>query len=198
MAIVGPSIAEPMTVDFSVLDINTFGITAPDSYNLDGVTFRYDNFGSEYDTAQVDQYGIFGSTYGSVIFDFDDPATGLDFSFSLMGVSSAIEDSLYITFKPSGEGEGGSGDVDMMVSSIFAPYDPEDPTQGGDAVGTLSYSGEAFTQAIMFFSNDAPYFSVSNLSYEPENDPTPVPEPSGLLALSGSLLALGGLIRLRK
>ena len=46
----------------------------------------------------------------------------------------------------------------------------------------------------MFFSIDAPYFSVSNITY----DTTVVPEPSTLIVIAAGFLGLSGLKLRRK
>jgi hypothetical protein len=176
-----------VTVDFSVLGTDSINITAPDSYTLNGITFRYDDFGSGTDTAQLDASGIFGSAYGSLIFDFSTLATSLNFDFSVLGVTQSSDDALFIVFK-----NGGSDVTDMLVPASYVPYDPSDPTAGGDAFGTLSYSGAAFDQALMVFSPSAPLFSVANVSFEP------VPEPSSLILLASGILGLGGLRSFRQ
>lgn len=187
--VAGAALAAPVTVDFSVLGINSIDITRssnPNGYTLNGVNFWYDNQGSAADTASVDASGIFGTTNGLLAFDFAAPATALNFDFSLLGATGSLDDGLFIMFK-----NGGNDVADMLIPATFIPYDPNDLTQGGDAMGTLSYSGAAFDQAQMYLSLGAPYFSVSNLSYEP------VPEPGSLMVLGSGVVGLLGLMRRR-
>lgn len=175
-----------VTVDFSVLGIDSVDITTannPAGYTLNGVTFKYDDLGSGVDTAQVDAVGIFGSTFGSLIFDFDAPATALNFDFTLSDAAQSASDALFIAFKSNG-----SDVTDMLIPAIFTPYDPGDPTVGLVS-GALAYNGAEFNQAVMIFSPDVPFFSVENISY------VPVPEPSSFVILACGLVGLGGLGR---
>lgn len=186
------AMALPVTVDFSALGSTPVDITTPSSYSLNGVTFRYDDFESGVDTAQIDAAGIFGSTYGMLVLEFDAPVKALSFDFSLLGFTEPedVYEALFVTLKNGGE------DVDdVLAPSIFTPYDPGDLAQGGDGNGVFAYSNGAFDRAFMFFSTDAPYFSVSNVSYELVNT---VPEPGAGAVMITGLVTLPGLRLLRR
>ena len=181
--VAGVARAAPVTVDFSVLGADSYSITAPDSYTLDGVTFRYDNLGSIDDIAQIDAYGVFGSTYGSLILDFGSPVTAVSLDFTAIAVYGPVNNAISVAFSNAGSGVGGSS----VSASDFELYDPGNPLLGGDAYGTLSYNGVTFNRALISFSADAPYFSVDSLTY------TPAPEPSALAVLAAGLLRLPGI-----
>lgn len=193
--VAGAALAAPINVDFSVLGINSIDITVPSGYGLNGISFWYDNFGSTPDTAQVDSSGIFGSTYGCLVFDFDAPATALSFDFSLLGADESVPDALAIMLKDTSD--GGSDVANLTAPATFTPYDPNDPLEDdGDALGTFSYTGASFNQALMFFAydptvTDPQLFTVGNISYG-------VPEPSGLAFLAVGLLGLPGLRIIRR
>jgi len=177
----GVAVALPVSVDFSTVSMTT-DITMPNSLTLGKVLFRYDDFGSGVDTAQIDSAGIFGSTGGSLIFDFFTPADALQFNFSLLDVTGDIPDALQaIVFSFNG------ATVDSTTAgATFVPYDPANPAGGGDALGTLAYKGPMFDEAQMFFSTDASLFTVDQASYNP------LPEPGTLALLGGALLGLRG------
>ena len=166
-----------VNVDFTVLGINSLDITLPNSTSLNGVTFSYDNFGNPADFASVDSTGIFGTTPGALIFDFSAPATGLKLDFALFDntpPSVVLNDALIAIFD--------NGDV-VSIPAIFDP-------SLGEEVGALSYTGNAFSKASMFFSVDDPFFSVENISYEPAA--ASVPEPATFLLLAAGLFGLAG------
>lgn len=187
-----------VTVDFTVLGSDSVDITTvsnPDGLTLNGVTFRYDDLGSGVDTASINASGIHGSTGGSLVFNFSTPVTHLNFDFSLQGVFAPVGDGLSITFK-----NGGNNVTDQVVpANSFTPYDPNDPTLGGDALGSLAYGGAAFDQVIMFFSPDAPFVSVANLSYDnlPEPVQPPLPGLCGIGVVETMLMSVLGLNFLR-
>lgn len=181
--VTGVAQAAPVTVDFSVLGADSYSITVPDFYTLDGVTFTYDNLGNLDDVAQIDAYGVFGTTYGNLIFNFLSPVSAVNFDFTMIGVYGPVNNALSVAFKNAGSSVGGL----TVPASEFELYDPGNPLLGGDACGTLSYSGAAFDQALISFSADAPYFSIDSLTY------TPAPEPSALAVLAVGLLGLPGI-----
>jgi hypothetical protein len=187
MIVTGAAMADPVTVDFSQV-AETTDITIPNSLTLNGVTIQYDNWGSALDSASIDSAGIFGSTFSSLMFDFSTPATGLNFSFSLLGVSllepsSSISEAVYISLF-----NNGGSVLDTVAFADFFAYDSNDPSLG-DAFGTFTYNGLAFDQALLLFSVDAPVFTVDSLSYE---TPAAVPIPSSFPLLASGILGLMG------
>ncbi|MEI7436081.1 MAG: hypothetical protein WCL16_04655 [bacterium] len=162
--------ATPVSVDFSVLGSNTVDITTvlnPSGYTIGDVTFRYDDLGSGVDFASVDQYGILGTTFGSLLFDFNTPVTSLKFDFSVLNVTGQVSNGLFISFL-----SGGVEVSNLLVAATnFVPYDPVNPTLGGDALGSLAFNGIPFDQVAMYFSLDGPYFDVANIVYELEPMP---------------------------
>jgi len=185
--VAGVALATPVTLDFSGITIGQ-DVTIPNPpVALNGVTISYDDYVSGVDFALIDTAGIFGTTGGSLNLNFSIPATMLALDFSLldatstMGDGSQIPDSLIAIFFRNGVFLDS-----ISVAADFFAYDPAtDPTLGL-ATGLLAYSGSAFDQATMFFSFDAPFFTASNISYEP------VPEPATFLLLAAGLLGFSG------
>lgn len=187
--ILSAALANAAVVNFNSLGINSTDITVstnPAGLTLDGVTFKYDNFGTTLDddygqpvAALVDAAGVFGNTYGGLVLDFSAPVTSLTVQFSLVGVaeSESVADALFALLN------NGNADVaDLAAAATFVPYDSGDPLAGGDAFGTLVYSGAPINHAEMYFSLDAPSFTVNGLSYES------VPEPTTLVLVASSAL----------
>lgn len=178
--LVATGAAMAVTVDFS--GVITTDITNS-SYPIGGISFRYDDFASGVDFATIGPSGIFGTTGGVLVSDFSTPATALNVGFSLLDAVSTgpqIPDALTALFY-----SGGTFLDFVSVAADFSAYDPTvDPTFGL-AIGTLAYSGPAFDQALMYFSLDAPFFTVDSVSYQP------VPEPGTFLLLVSSLIGLG-------
>ena len=160
----------PVAVDFSVLGDTTVDIsssTTPQGYTIGDITFRYDDFGSGVDFAQVDNLGVFGTTAGSLIFDSAAPAISLNLDFDILGVTDQVSDGMFISFM-----RGGVEVSNMLIAaSNYVPYDALNPELGGDARGTLAYSGPSFDQVDMYFSMDGAYFDVANITYEIELRP---------------------------
>lgn len=175
-------------VDFSAVTTSTdiTIATNPTGYNLNGVTFSYDDYGSGVDYALVDSTGIFGTTSGVLRYDFMTPATALNVNFSLLDAvsqTSQISDALTVLLF------SGGNFLDFSTSvADFLAYDPTiDPTLGF-ATGAFAYDGPAFDHAELYFSLDAPFFTVDNVSYQP----APVPEPATFALLAMGLLGVGG------
>ncbi len=187
VVVAGAALATPVTLDFSGIT-NVQDVTIPNPpVTLNGVTISYDNNANGVDYAVIDSAGIFGTTVGSLNLDFSIPATMLALDFSLLDATSAsgygsqISDSLIALFFRNGVFLDS-----ISVAANFFAYDPTaDPTLGF-ATGLLAYTGSAFDQATMFFSMDAPFFTASNVSYEP------VPEPATFMLLAVGLLGFSG------
>jgi hypothetical protein len=162
-------------VDFSTVSMTT-DITTPNNLNVSAVNLSYDNFGSTSDFAAVDPHGIFGTTFGTLVFAFSGPTAGLKFDFALFDTTSSpqLADALIAVFS-NGE-------------SVSVPATFDGSLQ--EEKGSLSYQGAAFNQAFMFFSVEDPFFSVENVSY------LPVPEPTVVLLLAVGLFGLAGSRRL--
>ena len=184
-AVAGP--ASATLVDFSDMQ-ETIDITQainPAGYSASGVTFSYDDFGSGVDFATVDSFGIFGTTPGVLLLDFATPSTALNLNFSLLEAVLAdpqtgqIPDALTVLFFRAGN----MSDF-TSASADFQANDPGDLTLGF-ATGALAYSGLSFDHAELYFSTDAPFFTVDNVSYQP------VPEPTSFVLLALGLLVLG-------
>jgi hypothetical protein len=110
----------------------------------------------------VSASGIYGSTAGSLILNFAAPIAQLHFNFSLLEVFGPVNDGVELIFT-----NGGADVTDQVIAaSVFTPYDPGDLALGGDATGSVAYSGAAFDQVTMFFSLDAPSFTLADLSYD--------------------------------
>ncbi len=170
-------------VDFSSVT-TTADITLPNSFSLSGVTFSYDNLGSSADFATVDTSGIFGTTYGALLFDFSGPTTGLQLDFALFDTSQApvLDDALIALLK--------DGNTEQTVS-VTATFDPISQME----VGSLFYTGASFNQASLFFSVDEPFFSAGNISYQRA---AAVPEPLSLFLLAVSMAGVLWRGRLKK
>ena len=142
--------------------------------------------------------GIYGTTFGPLILDFSNPAAGLHFDFSVLGVTGPIPDTL-IVFTDNAA-------VDAVVlPGTFAYYDPNDRSLGGSITGHLDYSSPDFPfhQAVVFFApfpgyidpitgdpfNQQFLFTVDHISYD-----TAVPEPATIMVwslLGGCGIGLG-------
>lgn len=175
-----PTNDPPLTVDITT-SVNTFGLT------LDGVTFRYDDFGTGVDFGLVDPAGVFGTTGGGLFLDFGIPATALTLDFYLFDAFSADGDGMPMLDALAALFFRNGAFLDIVtVAADFFAYDPAtDPTLGS-AFSSLAYQGPAFDQAALFFSLDAPIFTLDNVVYEP------VPEPSTIALLTVGLVGLVG------
>ena len=159
--------ATPVAVDFSVLGNTTVNIsssTTAQGYTIGDITFRYDDFGNATDFAQVDNLGIFGPTAGSLIFDAASPAISLNLDFAILFATNQVSDGLFISFKRNGTVVSNM----LVAATVYVPYDLANPSLGGDAHGTLAYSGPSFDKADMYFSTDGACFAVPNITYELE------------------------------
>ena len=155
----------PATVDIT-FENNPAGLT------LNGVTMGYDNFGSATDFAAADQLGIYGTTYGVLVFNFATPSVGLKFNYSVYYTGGPDPNALVTLFYNLGN----SGDV-VTNAGVY------DPSMDSIS-GVFDYSGAVFDQVFMYFSpfqtdpNLSPYiFTVDHIEY------TPAPEPASMLLL---------------
>ena len=200
----GSALATPVIVDFSVLG-TTVDITVqnnPAPLTLNGVNIQFDNYGIAGDFASADSLGIYGhSVNGPVVLNFNNGFPGtvgvsvskLSLDFTLESVTGPVPlDSGFALLAYVSTADGSVGD-NVILSGIYAPYDPNVPDLGSVS-GHMAYEGGiAFDQATIWFAfpsanYDIPLFTVSNIVYD-------TPEP-----LTLSLLAVGaiGLIRRRR
>ena len=128
------------------LQTNAFGI------NLNGLNLSYNDVAGVGDNATVDASGVSGSTGGALMFTLANPATQLNFNFSILGVLAPAVDGVTIDFSNAG----------VLVNSQIVPANT---LVGGDATGTVAYNGAAFDQVTMLFSLDSPFFALAPLSY---------------------------------
>jgi hypothetical protein len=133
--------------------------------------------------ASVDSLGIYGATNGALVFDFATPATQFSFDFRIATVFAPTPYGAIAIFNNV------PGDV-VTAQGNFVPDTPSDPSLGGSSYGTLSFSGEAFNQAVIYLSTDGDFFTAGNITY------TPTPEPA-TMALVG-LGALGSTVLRRR
>lgn len=208
---VSPSRAgiEPVNVDFNILTGNT-DITvggSPGFLTLDGITFTFlpseifppgdpppDPIVNPLDFGNIDSNGVFGSTHGTLHFDFAAPAVGLRFTYHVLSVPPPVPPL---------------SDSNPSLSTFFSNGDA--PTVAGtagageeivDITGNLVYTtGSPFTSVDLWFSpvvvdlngTAVPYFfDLNNLSYDPA-----VPEP-GTFALFGCGVILLGAAKMRR
>jgi hypothetical protein len=197
--VTGTASAGSTAIDFNVLGINAIDITLqnnPAGLTLNGVNFGYDNYGSTTDYAVCDSAGIYGTTYGPLIYNFNTPAMGLKFDFSLLGVPNDTQADFMMYALVAIYSNNGSFTDSGITPATYTPYDPNDLAQGGSGIGSLNYSGTVFNQAVLYFYSTGPtdltglpLFTVSNISYETA---APVPVPATLLLFGSGLLGLAG------
>lgn len=168
------------TVDFTAVGSTPIDITAGNNpaefqgYPLGSVKFLYDNYGSASDTAYLSSSGISGSTWGGLIFNFDQLASGVSFDFTVDGTPAPGDPNMMATFTSN----GGANSNSIQVNG-----------------NSLMYGGPAFDQATFLFFpyTDASagatpnYFSVSNVAFTSSVVPEPV--SSALFLLGGGVLA---------
>jgi hypothetical protein len=183
------AIASADTVNVNLNGIPTLtDITLPNMYQLGGVNFSYDNFGSTDDTAALQPGFIGGSTYGALVFGFDNLVTKINFNFSLLGAAASepgsqnIDDALVLlTFLD------GNYIDDELISASFQPYDSQADPYTGDVLGSLAFAGQEFNQVVFYFSTLAPVFRVTDISFETAQS---VPEPATILILTLGIFSL--------
>lgn len=200
-----PAAALAEFVDFSVVTSPVDLGSAPDGLTLGDLTMRYEPDGPA-DFATVDSSGIAGSTNGMLSFDFDDAVQGLCFDFTLLEVPlnldengqlpTEVSDGLFIMLKLQLSGVDIGTPIDLTVPAAFLAYfyDEEKKSTFGLASGSFSYSGSVFNQAQMFFSLDAPLFTVENVCYEKATT-VAVPAPGACLLAVIGLAGIAGKAR---
>ena len=154
IALVVPASADLTTVDFSPLSA-----TGPIDLN----------YGSN----------PAGLTLNGVTFHYDDFGSGVDSaSATAAGIRGTTYGVLEFFF---------DSPADRLLLDFSLPRATGVDAYGfvaGTGSGSLDYSGGAFDQAALYFSVEAPEFTVSNVSYEP------IPEPASVLLFGTGMAGL--------
>ena len=187
------ALALPVQIQFSNVGGTPIDITNT-SGNVPGdpVVFSYDNSpASGFGTASITSGGITGDTGildpGPPPIEFNNTLT-IDFTgapipvimnllvtFSMPGMSVNDPFGVMADFFNLGGGVGWVDHVDVPVT-IASPN------------GILQYTGpNLFDYVVINFSTDAPFFEITDVTYEP------VPEPGTIILVAAGLLGLGGL-----
>jgi hypothetical protein len=214
-----PGKASVYTLDFSGTtntEIPGWGSLMDDLF-VNGVSFHYDNGGSLLgDTAHMDETGVYGSTYGSLIMGFNTPIYGLMFDFMITNVLPGDVAPAVMAYFYEGNQDVGTqlGDV-AVVNGTFVPYG--EPLDTGTSNGEFQYTiggldlGPADTVVLWFnpvttqpdppVGDDPPspytpnQFNLSNITYGTAGEDLPEPG-TWVMMISG--LVLTGLGRYHK
>ena len=155
--------AAPVAVDFSVLGSNVVEITTalnPPGYTISNVTFRYDDLGSGIDFAAVDAQGVFGTTGGRLLLNFHTPVTAVNLGFSVLDVMGPLGNGVSASYLRNGTVVSNH----TFAANAFVPYEPQEPSDGGDAFGSVTCNGLMFDQVALSFSTIGTYFTVDSLA----------------------------------
>jgi len=176
--------------------INTFDLPAgpitADGVVALGVTFHFSGGSALYGNSigagilgldPLSDPVLDGDAIGTLTLDFDQASTGLAFDFVLGALESAVSPGVTVGLS----GPDFSGSTPLTVST-------DDPNGFMLALGSFSYSGSPFTQAVITFNSSAQRFAMDNLTYNDglaANALVQSPEPgTWLLVVTAGLLTI--------